>query len=441
MNAQSIRSAISGVVTLLVAIPVAALAMSASEVFDKVGDSVLVVKTFDRQGNPLNQGSGIMLPTGKVATNCHVLKNGERIKIGRKNKLNPATVYAGDLDKDLCLLTVEGVTINPVQVGKTKTLKVGAAVYAVGSPTGLELSLSNGIVSQLRGGVPPVIQTTAAISQGSSGGGLFDAEGQLIGITTFNVKGGQNLNFALPVEWLLDIKPGKRQVTKRASHIDWLAQAIALGEKEDWRGLLDLARQRTRTNPGDATGWSFLGDAYWALDRLVEATEAYKESLRIEPNDYITLRSLGITFIKLGRYANAIKAFRRVVSIRPDDAETWYDIGDTYLSFLDRFTDAEKAYREVLRIMPDDAEAYFKLGLTFGKLKRFEDSINYLHQALRIKPEFPKARYLLTGAYALLANSHLVSGNLEAALEVARELRLYDPEEGDKLYNWIINNN
>gem|GEM_PF-6105546 len=75
-------------------------------------------------------------------------------------------------------------------------------MYAIGAPQGLELSLSEGIVSQLRGGFPPIIQTTVAISPGSSGGGLFNKNGELVGITTFQLKEGQNLNFALPVEWV-----------------------------------------------------------------------------------------------------------------------------------------------------------------------------------------------------------------------------------------------
>ncbi len=82
---------------------------------------------------------------------------------------------------------------------------MGEPVYAVGAPQGLELSLSEGIVSQLRGGPPPLIQTTVAISQGSSGGGLFNAEGELVGITTFYLKEGQSLNFALPVEWIGEV--------------------------------------------------------------------------------------------------------------------------------------------------------------------------------------------------------------------------------------------
>ena len=69
----------------------------------------------------------------------------------------------------------------PAKIGKAASLKIGEAVYAVGAPQGLELSLSDGIVSQLRGSPIPLIQTTAAISPGSSGGGLFDSEARLVG--------------------------------------------------------------------------------------------------------------------------------------------------------------------------------------------------------------------------------------------------------------------
>lgn len=72
-------------------------------------------------------------------------------------------------------------------------------MYSVGALEGFELSLSDGLISQLRG---EIIQTTAPISPVSSGGGLLDAQGRLIGITTFGHKSGQNLNFAIPAEWI-----------------------------------------------------------------------------------------------------------------------------------------------------------------------------------------------------------------------------------------------
>jgi len=87
------------------------------------------------------------------------------------------------------------------------SVAVGARVYAIGAPQGLDLTLSDGVVASLRSFEDTkLIQTNAAISPGSSGGGLFDASGRLIGITTFQSRNGQNLNFAVPADWI-DLLP------------------------------------------------------------------------------------------------------------------------------------------------------------------------------------------------------------------------------------------
>jgi len=197
------------VIVLLAALPSMAFAMTPGQVYEAVKDSVVVVKAYDRQGKPVGQGSGVMLPSGDIITNYHVVKAGARYTAGRGKQAVPATLKAGDPDKDLCLLTAPGLTAKPARLGRAVKLKVGEPVYAVGAPQGLELSLSEGIVSQLRGGPPPLIQTTVAISKGSSGGGLFNAEAELVGITTFYLKEGQSLNFALPVEWIGEVAMGK----------------------------------------------------------------------------------------------------------------------------------------------------------------------------------------------------------------------------------------
>jgi hypothetical protein len=190
-------------------LPPSALALTASQVYEQVKDSVVVVKAYDQKGKPVGLGSGVMLPSGDVITNYHVVKAGVRYTVGRGKQGVPATLEAGDPDKDLCLLTAPGLVAKPARLGRAARLKVGEPVYAVGAPQGLELSLSEGIVSQLRGGPPPLIQTTVAISGGSSGGGLFNAEGELVGITTFYLKDSQSLNFAVPVEWIAEVAMGK----------------------------------------------------------------------------------------------------------------------------------------------------------------------------------------------------------------------------------------
>ncbi len=213
-------------------------ALTPAQVFDKVKDAVVIVETLDAQGKVKSQGSGVLISSGKIATNCHVVEGGVSYLVGRGKQLIPATLYAEDDDKDICLLDAKGIKGKPAQLGKAAGLKVGEPVYAVGAPEGLELSLSDGIVSQLRGGPPPFIQTTAAISPGSSGGGLFDGEGRLVGLTTLYIEGGQNLNFAMPVEWIGEIKPGRKTVAGGRSQIEWRKRAIALEEKKDWGGCL-----------------------------------------------------------------------------------------------------------------------------------------------------------------------------------------------------------
>src|SRR3989344_8800510 len=112
-------------------------ALTPSEVFEAVKDSVVVVKTLDAKGKEKGQASGVLLPSGKVGTNCHVVEGGASFQVGRNKTFIPATLHAGDRDKDICLLDAPGIKGRAAQLGKAKDLKVGEAVYAVGAPQGM----------------------------------------------------------------------------------------------------------------------------------------------------------------------------------------------------------------------------------------------------------------------------------------------------------------
>jgi S1-C subfamily serine protease len=102
---------------------------------------------------------------------------------------------------------VPGLGAPAVAIGSADTLRTGQKVFAIGAPQGLELTISDGIVSGMRE-LPQgrVIQTTAPISPGSSGGPLFDTYGRLVGIMTFQHRTGQNLNFAVPADWIANLR-------------------------------------------------------------------------------------------------------------------------------------------------------------------------------------------------------------------------------------------
>jgi S1-C subfamily serine protease len=105
---------------------------------------------------------------------------------------------------------VVGLKAPAIWVADSKQIAVGQNVFAIGNPKGLESTMSAGLVSSLRrnaAGQLVLIQTSAAISGGSSGGGLFDAQGHLVGLTTLGSITGdaQNLNFAIPAEWVREL--------------------------------------------------------------------------------------------------------------------------------------------------------------------------------------------------------------------------------------------
>jgi len=409
-----------GSVFFLATLPAQVHALTPDQVFDKVKDSIVVVKTLDAQGRLKGQGSGVLLPSGKIATNCRVVEGGASFHVGQGKELVRATLYAEDGDKDICLLNAKGITGIPVQLGKAAGLKVGVPVYAVGAPQGLELSLSDGIVAQLRGGPPPLIRTTAAISPGSSGGGLFDEEGRLVGLTTLYLEGGQNLNFAMPVEWIGDARPGRKQTARGRSQTEWLKRSIALEQMKDWQGMLDWCRKWTKSEPENANAWSCIGIAY---------NEGYHQGIRIDPEYVSAWFSLGLTYFTLKRYDDAIDAYRQALHINPEFADAWFGLGVAY-DGLNRYNDAVDAYRRALHINPEDAGCWYNLGVAYSDLKRYNDAIESLRQALHINPEFADAWNNLGIAYFL-------SGNRTAALDAVRELRHLDPEKADKLFNLI----
>ncbi len=315
-----------GAVFFLALLPVLGRALTPAQVFDKVKDADVEVKTLDAQGKVKGQGSGVLLSSGRVATNCHVVEGGASYRVGRGKHLVAATLYAEDSDKDICLLDAKGIQGKPAQLGKAAALKVGDPVYAVGAPKGLELSLSDGIVAQLRGAPSPLIQTTAAISPGSSGGGLFDKEGRLVGLTTFYLEGGQSLNFAMPVEWIGEVKPGRKLVTEGPSHTEWWKRAIALETAKDWQGLLEWSRKWTTSEPEEVTAWYALGLAYDNLNRYDDAIEAFRQALSIQPEHINAWNGLGLAYFLSGNKTAALDAVRELRHLDPVRADKLFNL-------------------------------------------------------------------------------------------------------------------
>lgn len=177
---------------------------------------IVMIEVLDNMGNLLKTGSGVIISDkGYILTNCHVIREGSEFSIRFENDNNPCLtghLIKYNYDYDLAVLKIDK-RCNPINIFRNGKLVRGQKVVAIGSPFGLFNSISDGIISGFRKkGVVSMIQFTAPISGGSSGGALLDMYGSLIGISTSSLVSvysdgfidGQNLNFAVSYEIICD---------------------------------------------------------------------------------------------------------------------------------------------------------------------------------------------------------------------------------------------
>ncbi len=174
----------------------------AKVIYEEVSPSVYPVYVVSQKNRRLSAvGSSVALSSSTLVTNCHVLQPGSYFMIAEGEKQYPVELLRGDQFRDVCLLTVKGLKLKRAQIRPSQHVSVGEPVYAVGNPKGSLKSITTGIISNklpVEGGM--WLQTDAMINFGSSGGGLFDDNGQLIGITTA-LKG--HFGYAIPTEWVV----------------------------------------------------------------------------------------------------------------------------------------------------------------------------------------------------------------------------------------------
>jgi hypothetical protein len=172
----------------------------------KAANGVIVsIITSDKDGKPVAQGTGFLVSKdGRIVTNYHVIKDASSaiVKFPDGAFYDVDGVVAFDKVRDLAIIKTHGQNFPVVTLGNSDRVQVGQEIVAIGSPLSLESTVSSGIVSGIRtieeeGG--KFLQITAPISPGSSGGPLFNMGGEVVGITTLYLKGGENLNFAIPI--------------------------------------------------------------------------------------------------------------------------------------------------------------------------------------------------------------------------------------------------
>jgi hypothetical protein len=174
--------------------------VSPSVIYERSHSSVVVIIAVDQDATPIAQGSGFIVGKDRIITNHHVIEDAAGALIvypdGRSEIAEG--VAADNSIHDLALLVARTGNRTALKLGDEQSVKQGDAVYALGAPRGLELSLTNGIVSGFRDfGGRFFIQATAPIAPGSSGGPLLDSQGRVIGVTTLGRSDSPGIYFSV----------------------------------------------------------------------------------------------------------------------------------------------------------------------------------------------------------------------------------------------------
>lgn len=443
------------------------------ELVRRIKPSAVSIETFDDRGNLVSRGSGFFIATDKVVTNRHVIEKSAKAQISLVNgkKFDAKAILAVDAESDLALLQVDvpSYMAFPLLIERN-TPQEGESVVVIGNPFGLEGSVSNGIVSAVREipGYGKIIQITAAISPGSSGSPVVNMRGQVIGVATLQAVEGQNINFAVPSERILQLKSAgaksfasfnaEMQKSKRIAaqnlysqglarlSLDDYAKALVFFERaveidpdyaEAWYqagfcyGMLKMhqealkaSRRAASLKPDWAEAWLNVGTSSFALGQFKEAVEAYRQATKIDSSNPDAYYALGLALGRLNRQDEEVLAYRRAISIRPDHTGAIERLGIAYMKQR-KFSDAIQVF-ELLKNYKHDGSVYNYLGECYLELNKVSEAIESFNSALSFDPTFDRARYNLGKAY-------LKAGDRNAAITQYEILRSQHSDWADRL--------
>lgn len=373
------------------------LANPPSEIAKKVMPSVVLVTTEDDQGEALARGSGFVVAEGVIATNLHVIRGASKafVKVvNGQTQLEVLGIVAENNEWDLVLLAVKDLKAPPLPLGDSTALQVGDDVYAVGNPHGLEGTFSAGIVSSIRRlEGDALLQITAPISPGSSGGPIVNKDAEVVGVAVASLMEGQNLNFAISASYLdpmlkkrsdaraLPGPDAEREVAVKPKDAE-SASDIAWSQFVDW---MIAGAQEGEAKAMTALGLMYANGLGVAQDHR-EAVKWYRNAADL--GDASAMNYLGAKYTKgegvLEDDLAAVKWFRKAADL--GDTQAMVNLGAMYLmgeGVAQDGIEAAKWFRSAGEL--GAADAMFFLGVMYangiGVDKDHVEAVNWFRKA------------------------------------------------------------
>ena len=383
-------------------------ALSSAEVTSLTRRSVVVIECSAPDGSSA-MGSGFYVdPSGFIASNAHVVAGCSDILIRDEGsdvpKLGRALLL--DEDRDIAIVGVQRTTRPALTLASPASVQQGQRVYAVGHPEGLEYTVSEGIVSAFRDlAGTRLIQTTAPISPGSSGGPLVNSRGQAVGMTTLFLKVGQNLNFAVPADAIRDaLAKARRHATSGApgaamSPTTAARIARSLRERRDFEAARTILNAALKESPSK-------------LDLLLESAELALGDKRLTDVNFFVHAMHDRTTLNLTREREAEIRQGRESGIRSTESALTWSMAD-HREWFRRAGDAERIARQMLDIDPHFAPAHEVLGFALMAKSKYDEGRREFRQCLDLNPDPTHAMYRAQANAMLYVCSKFELSNLK----------------------------
>jgi len=341
-----------------------ASALAPTEVFTQVSPSVVLLETFDEQGQRLGSYSATVIEAERLVAICEVLETAATLRVIAKSVDLPAQVIARDRERNLCLMAAPGLAAAPL-ARLSMPPAVGNRVFALTNTQGLGIGISEGVVSGIRVfSSDNYIQFTAPISPGSEGGALVDDRGRLVGIIDYRRRDGQNVNFASIAQWIGDIETRASAAEARLKRFD---QAMALWKQQQWGDLQALALAWSKEEPKTKDAWRFVISAARGRSDTAAELQGWRALYQIDPSPTYVGLGLGQALLANGKKRDALDLMRQLLTSHPEDASYWFFMGQMRQD-SGQLADAEQAYRRAVELDPWLFDAY-RSGAALAQLR------------------------------------------------------------------------
>ena len=365
--------------------------LTAEQIYKKITNTVVVVHAYDNSNELVKQGSGVVLnDKGYVVTNYHVLAGFDRLEILHGDEIIPYVDIIGiDVEKDILILKIEAKKFPAIKIGDSKKLNIGQRIYAIGSPLGFENTISEGIISGLRSYEEyekKFIQITASISSGSSGGAVVNDKGELIGISTLTAKEGQNINFAIPIEDVLNVEIGSYSKNDSYKDFEWFNKGLDAYKKGDYQKAIKYYTYFIEEYPNYSGAYINRGNAKDDLEDYRGAIQDYNKEIEINPSNDFAYNNRGFVKSKLEDYRGAIQDYNKAIEINPNNDFAYHNRGIAK-KILEDYRGAIQDFNKAIEINPNYVNAYINRGNAKTKLEDYKGAIQDYNKAIEINPD------------------------------------------------------